>query len=64
MADGERTFTEAQHFALLTDAVARETASLSSVKEDLEGQVTSLESEKASLTANVTDRPSWIGTSY
>ncbi len=55
MADGERTFTEAQHFALLTDAVARETASLSSVKEDLEQKVTTAETEKAAALATVTE---------
>lgn len=55
MADGERTFTEAQHFALLTDAVARETASLSSAKEDLDAKVTDLSTEKAALTASITE---------
>lgn len=60
VTDGERTFTEAQHFALLTDAVARETATLSAAKEQLETQVTELSSDKAALTANVTDLQSKI----
>jgi chromosome segregation ATPase len=54
VADGERTFTEAEHFALLTDAVSRETASLSKATEQLESekgalqvQVTTLEAELA-----------------
>jgi len=51
----ERTFTQTEHFALLTDAVQRETAALAEVKEDLEGQITSLQSEKAELTSSVTD---------
>jgi hypothetical protein len=51
----ERTFTEAQHFALLTDAVARETASLSTVKEQLEQQVQVESTEKAALQATVTE---------
>lgn len=53
MAEGDRTFTEAQHFALLTDAVARETATLSTAKEELESKNVALETEKAELaTAN------------
>ena len=56
MAGGERTFTEAQHFALLTDAVARATASLSSVREDLEHKVTTAETEKAAAMATITER--------
>lgn len=42
VADAERTFTEAQHFALLTDAVARETATMSTDKERLETQIAGL----------------------
>ena len=55
VADGDRTFTEAQHFALLTDAVARETASLSSKTEDLETKVSGLDSEKAALSATIAE---------
>jgi len=51
-----RTFTEAEHFALLTDAVRRETAEIASEKEalltekaDLQGRVDVLEAEKAAL---------------
>jgi len=51
----ERTFTEAQHFALLTDAVARETASLSTVKDELESKISAADSEKAALTATVSE---------
>jgi peptidoglycan hydrolase CwlO-like protein len=51
----ERTFTEAQHFALLTDAVARETASLSTVKEELEQKFATAETEKAAALATVTE---------
>ncbi len=40
-------YTEAQHFALLTSAVERETASLSEAKETLETQVGTLKSETA-----------------
>ena len=60
MADGERTFTEAQHFALLTDAVARETASLSTAKEELETKVQTEATEKAALAATVTELESKI----
>ena len=56
----ERTFTEAQHFALLTDAVARETATLSTVKEELESKTATLESEKAALAATNSDLQSRI----
>lgn len=55
VADGERTFTEAQHFALLTDAVARETASLATVKEDLESKISVESTEKAALAATITE---------
>lgn len=47
VAEGVRTFSEAEHLALLTDAVARETASLATVKEELEGQIATLQTEKA-----------------
>src|SRR4051812_23580245 len=47
--EGERTYSATEHLALLNDAVARETASLSSVKEELEGSVGSLSAEKAAL---------------
>jgi chromosome segregation ATPase len=52
-----RTFTEAEHFALLTDAVRRETADLVSDKDgllaeksDLQSRVDVLEAEKSALT--------------
>lgn len=43
----ERTFTETEHFALLTDAVARESASLSTKVTELEVLVTAVNAEKA-----------------
>lgn len=43
----ERTFTETEHFALLTDAVARESASLTEKVQELEGTVTTVTQEKA-----------------
>jgi hypothetical protein len=47
-------YTEEQHIAILTDAVQRETASLSSVKDELEARVEVLDTEKAAaVTANV-----------
>lgn len=49
VTENARTFTETEHFALLTDAVARETASLSSDKETLESSITTLTGEKAEL---------------
>jgi dynactin complex subunit len=49
VAGDERSFTESQHQALLTDAVARETASLTVAKEELETHVESLTNEKAAL---------------
>lgn len=51
----EKVFTEAQHFALLTSAVERETASLSEQKSELEVRVDTLESEKASLESSQTE---------
>lgn len=42
-------YTEAQHFALLTSAVERETASVTEAKEALQATVGTLESEKAAL---------------
>lgn len=56
VADADRTYTEAEHLALLADAVTRENASLSDAKEsaetkvtELAGKVDVLESEKATL---------------
>jgi len=56
VADADRTYTEAEHLALMADAVKRETASLAEVKESAETQVSTLtarvdvlEAEKASL---------------
>lgn len=53
-------FTESQHFALLADAVSRETASLSEAKtvletekSELQEKVTGLESEKSSLQSRI-----------
>lgn len=45
MADPK--YTEDQHIAILTDAVMRETANLSSVKEELEARVEVMDTEKA-----------------
>lgn len=45
--DTDPKYTEEQHVAILTDAVARETASLSTVKEELEARVEVLGTEKA-----------------
>lgn len=51
VADEERTYTEAEHFALLTDAVSRETANATaeaaSKITELESKVDVLEAEKA-----------------
>lgn len=56
VADEIRTFTEAEHLAVLSDAVRRETATLQTEKETLstekaalEGRVDTLEAEKAVL---------------
>jgi hypothetical protein len=56
VADADRTYTEAEHLALMADAVKRETASVTEVKESAETKVTELtkrvdvlEAEKASL---------------
>lgn len=56
MAGEDRTYAEAEHLALMTDAVRRETAELAEVKAGLEtkvseltGQVDVLEAEKAAL---------------
>lgn len=54
MAD-EPKYSEAQHVAILTDAVARETASLSTVKEQLESKVEALSSEKAAAETALTE---------
>lgn len=59
MADDPK-FTESQHFALLADAVSRETAALSEAKTVLETEraalqetITGLESEKSSLQSRI-----------
>jgi chromosome segregation ATPase len=56
VADADRTYTEAEHLALMADAVKRETASVTEVKESAETKVSELsarvdvlEAEKASL---------------
>jgi hypothetical protein len=58
----DRTYTEAEHLALMADAVKRETASLSEVKESAETKVSELsarvdvlEAEKASAETKVTE---------
>lgn len=51
----ERSYTEREHVALLTDAVARETATLRTEKENLEATITSLTSEKAAATASASE---------
>lgn len=56
----ERTFTEAQHSALLIDAVSRETAQLTSKTEELESKTATLESEKAALEASITELQSQV----
>jgi hypothetical protein len=62
VADADRTYTEAEHLALMTDAVRRETAELADVKADLEtsvsekaAQVDVLEAEKAALETKVSE---------
>ena len=59
MADDPK-FTESQHFALLADAVSRETAALTEAKtaletekSELQEKVTGLESEKSSLESRI-----------
>lgn len=47
--DQQNVYSEAQHFALLTSAVERETASLAETKKALEAQIETLGSEKAAL---------------
>lgn len=49
----ERTFSQTEHIALLTDAVTRETAALTTAKEDLENQVSALQDEKASANSDL-----------
>lgn len=55
----ERTFTEKEHEALVTDAVRREVATATESKDsritELEGQIDVLESEKAALEQGKTD---------
>lgn len=53
MADPK--YTEDQHIAILTDAVTRETASLMSVKEELEARVEVLYTEQAAATTALTE---------
>jgi hypothetical protein len=48
-------YTEEQHVAILTDAVARETAQLTSVKDELDARVEVLETEKAEAATALTD---------
>jgi hypothetical protein len=45
----QNVYSEAQHFALLTSAIERETASLAEAKKSLETQVETLTSEKAAM---------------
>lgn len=58
----ERTYTEAEHLALMADAVKRETANLTESKEGVEAKVSTLtaqvdvlEGEKAALETKVAD---------
>lgn len=55
VANDDKVFTEAQHVALLTSAVERETASLAEVKTELEATNATLVAEKAALEAAQTD---------
>ena len=55
MATDDKVFTEAQHVALLTSAIERETASLTEVKSELETVNSTLVSEKAALEASVSE---------
>lgn len=48
-------YTEEQHVAILTDAVARETAALQSVKDELETRADTLETEKAEAVTALTE---------
>jgi hypothetical protein len=49
MAAEDKVFTEAQHVALLTSAVERETSALTEKSSELEAKTASLETEKAAL---------------
>jgi chromosome segregation ATPase len=60
VADGGRTFTETEHFALLTDAVSRETASLAEAKEELVSSVSTLTAEKSAVEAEKSELESRI----
>ncbi len=51
----EPKYTEAQHVAILTDAVARETASLSTVKDELDARAEVLATEKAAAEAALSE---------
>lgn len=55
VAADDKVFTEAQHFALLTSAVERETAQLTETKSELDEQVATLQSEKAALETSATE---------
>lgn len=52
-APAANLYTEAQHFALLTSAIERETASLAETKKSLEAQVETLTSEKAAMASEL-----------
>lgn len=51
----KNVYTEDQHFALLSSAVERETASLTVAKEELEAQVATTTTEKAALETQVSE---------
>lgn len=51
--ENANVYTEAQHFALLTSAVERETASLTETTTQLEAQVAALSTEKAGVEAEL-----------
>lgn len=56
MADGpSNVYTEDQHFALLTSAVERETASITAARTELEAQVASLTEDKAGVDAQLAE---------
>lgn len=48
-------YTEEQHIAILTDAVTRETASLSSVKDELEARIEVMDTEKAAAATQLAE---------
>lgn len=51
----KNVYTEDQHFALLTSAVERETASLSEKTQELEAQIASLQTDKAKADTDVAE---------